>query len=421
MSGKRVLLMNTVAGKGSVGRIVTGLSTALENRGCDSLICLGRWESPAGHEVYRIGSERDVYIHGALSRLTDRHGLYSVSATKKLIEKIREYDPDIIHIHNVHGYYVNYKELFSFLKNEYALKEGHRIIWTLHDCWAFTGHCVHFEYAGCIRWKEGCHDCPEKKQYPASLLLDNSKENYRLKKRAFTGIKNLTLVTPSVWLKDRVEESFLKEYPVHTVPTGIDLSVFKEQKSTLRERYGIGEKTLLLGAANPWRERKGFDDFLKLADAAGEDTVIVMVGLNKAQVSRASAHRNIIPVMKTDSIKEMAEWYSAADIYVNLTYEDTFPTTNLEAMACGTPVITYRAGGSPEALTGESGIVTAVGDIGKVLRAVKELKERDSRETALSCIEQASRYSLDKMFSRYLDDVYGLRTDNQSEGYMHSV
>lgn len=412
MSGDRVLFLNTVAGKGSVGRIVTGLSTALKERGSESLICLGRWDSPAGHEVYRIGNERDVYIHGVLSRLTDRHGLYSSDATKKLIEKIREYDPDIIHIHNVHGYYVNYQLLFSFLKNEYAMKEGHRIIWTLHDCWTFTGHCVHFEYAGCMRWKEGCHDCPEKKQYPASLLLDNSKDNYRLKKEAFNGIRNLTIVTPSEWLKDRVKESFLKEYPVITVPTGIDLNVFKEQKTGIRERYGIGEKTLLLGVANPWRERKGFDDFLKLADAAGDNTVIAMVGLNKSQVSRASAHRNIITVMKTDSIREMAEWYSAADIYVNLTYEDTFPTTNLEAMACGTPVITYRAGGSPEALTEESGIVTEVGDIEGVLKAVRELKERDSKETAKSCVEQASRYSLDQMFRRYLVDVYGLRTDN---------
>ncbi len=412
MSGDRVLFLNTVAGKGSVGRIVTGLSTALKERGSESLICLGRWDSPAGHEVYRIGSERDVYIHGALSRLTDRHGLYSSDATKKLTEKIREYDPDIIHIHNVHGYYVNYQLLFSFLKNEYAKKEGHRIIWTLHDCWTFTGHCVHFEYAGCERWKEGCHDCPEKKQYPASLFLDNSRDNYRLKKEAFTGIRNLTIVTPSEWLKDRVKESFLKEYPVYTVPTGIDLKVFKEQKTGIRERYGIGEKTMLLGVANPWRERKGFDDFLKLADAAGDNTVIAMVGLNKAQVAKTSDHRNIIAVMKTDSIREMAEWYSTADIYVNLTYEDTFPTTNLEAMACGTPVITYRAGGSPEALTEESGIVTEVGDIEGVLKAVRELKERDSKETAESCVEQASRYSLDQMFRRYLVDVYGLRTDN---------
>ena len=402
----KVAFLNTVAGKGSVGRIVTGLSSALSERGDDSLICLGRWESPEGHKVYRIGSELDVNIHGVLSRITDRHGLFSVSSTKKLIDAIREYDPDVIHIHNVHGYYVNYEILFSYLKNEYVKKEGHRVIWTLHDCWSFTGHCVHFEYVHCGRWRDKCHDCPEKKQYPASYLLDNSRDNYLRKKKAFTGIDNLLIVTPSEWLKDKVKESFLKEYPVYTVPTGIDLSVFKPQESDIRERYGIKDKPLLLGAAAPWRERKGFDDFLKLSDLIGDSAVIAMVGLKKSQADIAAKHKNIIPIMRTDSVREMAEWYSAADIYVNLTYEDTFPTTNLEAMSCGTPVITYRAGGSPEALTEETGIITEVGDLKGVLNAVNELMSRDRGKTAERCIERASLYSRDRMFDRYIEEVY---------------
>lgn len=402
---KKVMLVNTVAGKGSVGRIVNGLSSELKERGAKTLIAYGRGDRPEGHDSFRIGSNKDVYIHGALSRISDRHGLYSEKATRALIGKIEEFDPDIIHLHNVHGYYVNYRLLFSFLKNSFS-GEGKRIMWTLHDCWSFTGHCVHYEYACCTKWKSGCHDCPEKAQYPKSLLMDGSRENYRLKKEAFTGLKNLTLITPSKWLKEQLSESFLSGYPVFVIPTGIDLSAFRKRGSDIRERYGIGDKTLLLGAANPWRERKGFDDFLKLAGKTGDDTVIAMIGLNKKQLATVSGYKNIIGIMKTDSVEEMAEWYSAADIYVNLTYEDTFPTTNLEAMACGTPVITYRAGGSPESITPETGAVTEVGNITRVIESVDRLLSSDPVETEKHCISRASEYASDIRFRQYLDEVY---------------
>ncbi len=407
---ERVLLVNTVAGKGSVGRLVTGLSKALKERGAETLIAYGRWDPPGGEEAYRIGSDPSVLFHGVMSRITDRHGLYSTAATRAFIKRIEEYAPDIIHLHNVHGYYVNYRLLFSWLKNEYAGKKGHRIIWTLHDCWSFTGHCVHFEYTGCERWKDGCFHCPEKRQYPASFFLDNSRENFRLKKQCFTGIKDLTIVTPSEWLKGKVSESFLGEYPVKCVPTGIDLDCFKKRSSLIREKYGIGDKPLVLGVANPWRERKGFDDFLKLASAlekeAGSDFRIAMIGLNPSQVKVVSRYVNIIPVIKTDSIEEMAEWYSTSDFYVNLTYEDTFPTTNLEALACGTPVITYGAGGSPESLNPECGIVTEVGDIAGVIAAMREFLKRDREDLEKACTARAALYGKAERFGQYLDEVY---------------
>ncbi len=404
----KVLFINTVAGKGSVGRIVTGLSRALKKRDAETLIAYGRWAPPSGHDSYRIGGDVSVYLHGILNRITDRHGLYSAEATKALTGKIKEFDPDIIHLHNVHGYYVNYRLLFDFLKRDFSGRNNHRIIWTLHDCWSFTGHCVHFEYAGCMRWKEGCHDCPEKKQYPASLLLDASRENYRDKKNCFTGIDGLTLVTPSEWLKSVVRESFLKEYPVKCVPTGIDLNSFKIRPSEIRKRYGIGEKPLLLGVANPWRERKGFDDFLKLSESLGDEMKIAMIGLTKSQTEIASEYGNIIPIMKTDSVEEMAEWYSASDIYVNLTYEDTFPTTNLEAMACGTPVITYRAGGSPEALNYETGTVREIGDITGVIESAREILGRDKEKIRKACVERAALYGSELRFNQYLDEIYGI-------------
>ncbi|MCR4591344.1 MAG: glycosyltransferase [Lachnospiraceae bacterium] len=402
----RVLFINTVAGKGSVGRLVTGLSSCLKERGAETLIAYGRWDAPEGHDSYRIGSDLSVYLHGALSRITDRHGLYSAPATKALIRKTEEYDPDIIHLHNVHGYYVNYEILFDFLKNRYSGRKGRRIIWTLHDCWSFTGHCVHFEYAGCDRWKSDCHDCPEKGQYPKSVLFDASRENYRDKKKSFTGVRDLTLVTPSEWLKSKVRESYLKEYPVKCVPTGIDLSRFRKRPSSIREKYGVGDRPLLLGVANPWRERKGFDDFLKLSKTVGNEMRIAMIGLSPEQARTASSYVNIIPIIKTDSIEEMAEWYSESDIYVNLTYEDTFPTTNLEALSCGTPVITYRAGGSPESLTSSTGIIKEIGDITGVMDSVRKILQWDRSETEKACFDQAAKYGAELRFNQYINDVY---------------
>ncbi len=402
---KKVLFLNTVVGKGSVGRLIIGLSSALKEVGHEPYIAFGRWDAPLGFASYRINNKADIYFHGIMSRLTDRHGLYSSGATKKLIEVMRGAEPDIIHLHNIHGYYVNYEILFSFLKDEFAPRGG-RVVWTLHDCWSFTGHCVHFEHAGCDRWKEGCFDCPEKGQYPASILLDSSAENYVRKLEAFTEVPNLTLVTPSEWLRDRVQESFLKDYPVKVIPTGIDLSVFKPEPSDIRERYGIGAKTLILGVANPWRERKGFDDFLKLSRELKDGAAIAMIGLNKKQADKVQAYSNVIPIMKTDSVEEMAAWYTASDIYVNLTFEDTFPTTNIEAMACGTPVVTYRAGGSPESLTPETGRVVEKGDISGVLCAVKELMAADRSELEKKCIERAAEYAADVRFKQYIEEVY---------------
>ena len=403
----KILMLNTVAGKGSVGRLITGLSSALKEIGHEPYIAFGRWDAPIGFASYRIEKQADIICHGVMSRLTDRHGLYSSKATRKLIEIIRGAEPDIIHLHNIHGYYVNYEILFSFLKSEFTRKGG-RVVWTLHDCWSFTGHCVHFEYAGCDRWKTQCFRCPEKNQYPASLLLDSSRSNYERKRKAFTGVPGLTLVTPSEWLKDRVKESYLKDYPVEVVPTGIDTEQFKPLETHIRERYGIGDKTLLLGVASPWRERKGFYDFLKLSGEVHGNTVIALVGLNRKQMEEARPHGNIIPVMKTDSVKELAEWYSAADYYVNLTLEDTFPTTNIEAMACGTPVITYRSGGSGESLTENTGRIVDKGDTGAVLRAVSELSGIDREEIRRCCLERASEYAMEKRFSQYIEGVYGL-------------
>ncbi|HOO28310.1 MAG TPA: glycosyltransferase, partial [Lachnospiraceae bacterium] len=303
LENRRVLLINTIVGSGSVGRIVSGLYRTLNEHGYECLVAYGRGEAPDSIRSYRIGTDTGVYIHGGLSRITDRHGFFSSKATIELIAVIEEFNPDIVHLHNVHGYYLNVKLLFEYLK-----RSGRRVIWTLHDCWSFTGHCTHFEYIGCQKWQNGCFQCEQLQEYPKSLMVDNSKKNYQQKKELFTGFSNMTIVTPSEWLEARVKQSYLQKYHTVVIPTGIDLEQFApvEEERTddnlvfqLRTRLGIKNKHVLLGVANPWRERKGLSQFESLAKAISDKFVIILIGLNDDQLS--SLPHSIIGFSKTES------------------------------------------------------------------------------------------------------------------------
>lgn len=355
----KVLMINSVCGIRSTGRICADIAETLEAQGHTCKIAYGRESVPQKYEKYavRIGIDTGVKIHGALSRVFDTSGFHSRRATKKFIKWVKQYDPDVIHLHNIHGYYLHIGELFKYLKTC-----GKKILWTLHDCWAFTGHCSYFDFARCEKWKTGCYKCSQKKRYPASLLRDRSKKNYSLKKKWFTGIDNLTLITPSQWLADIVKQSFLGEYTVEVVRNGIDLNVFKPTESDFRVRYGLEDKKILLGVASVWEERKGLADFLKLAEMVDENYAIVLVGLSEKQMQ--DLPKNVIGITRTNSTKELAQIYTTADVFLNLTYEDNYPTVNLEAQACGTPVITYRTGGSVESVPPENivnkGDITAV-------------------------------------------------------------
>lgn len=409
LSGRKVLLMNTVCGTGSVGRLTAGLYHALEDYGYECIVAYGRGSAPEDIRGYRIGSDMDMYIHGAMSRLNDRHGFYSVGATQDLISMVKEYDPDIIHLHNVHGYYLNLPVLFSYLK-----KCGKKIIWTLHDCWSFTGHCSHFEYIGCNKWMTGCFKCEQLKEYPKSFGVDNSVRNFEDKKRLFTGIDNLTIVTPSEWLKDKVQQSFLKEYPVTVIPTGIDLMQFYPRQEVMSEdnliyriknHLSLRNKTILLGVANPWRDRKGLKQFEMLARTLGERYAIILIGLNERQIKELP--ENIIGLSRTDSTDELAALYSMADIYVNLTLEDTFPTTNIEALACGTPVITYKAGGSPESIDETCGEAVDRNSIQGVVAAIDKIQSlKGECYTMQMCLRRAQLYSKEYRFLEYIQNVY---------------
>ena len=346
----RVLLINEVCGHGSTGKICTDLAEVCESEGFDVKIAYGRDAYvPERFKKYavRIGSNFDVVLHALQTRIFDNTGFCSKAATEKFIEWVKVYNPDIIHLHNLHGYYINIKVLFDYLA-----ETNKPVVWTLHDCWAFTGHCAHYILAKCDKWKTGCYKCPRKKGYPSSLIFDASEKNWEKKKALFTSVKNMTLVTPSQWLANEVKQSFLNKYPVKVIPNGIDLDVFKPTPSDFREKNGLVGKKIILGVATAWGPGKGLNDFISLSKIIGNDCKIVLVGLSEKQ--KMELPKSILGITRTHDAHELAAIYTTADVLFNLTYGDTYPTVNLEAQACGTPVVTYRTGGSVESVPEEN-------------------------------------------------------------------
>lgn len=395
----KVLQINSVCGIGSTGRIVTDIHNILIEQGHESYIAYGRDLPKNCDTPIKIGSKLDNYKHVALTRIFDKHGFGSKKATQKFIEKVKELDPDIIHLHNIHGYYINIEVLFDYLK-----KADKPVVWTLHDCWSFTGHCAYFDYVGCDKWKTGCYDCPEKNSYPASVIIDNSKDNYIKKKELFTGIKNLTIVTPSKWLAGLVKQSYLREYPVEVINNGIDLDVFKPTQSDFRERFNLEDKFIILGVASTWDRRKGFKYFIELSKKIKNDEAIVLVGLSEKQ--RKYLPKNIIGITRTSNVKELAEIYTAADVFLNPTLEDNFPTTNLEALACGTPIITFNTGGSPESIEDITTNIVDKGNVDGLLKSIQKAKDNKIYFQE-KLIERAKlKYDKEKNFLKYINLYY---------------
>lgn len=393
----KVLQINSVCGYGSTGRIATDLYDTLKQEGHDCVIAYGRGTAPEGYQTIKIDSEWDVRMHGLKTRLTDREGFGSRKATERFIEKVKTYDPDVIHLHNLHGYFINIEVLFNYLK-----VANKKVIWTLHDCWAFTGHCTHFDYVGCTKWKTGCKKCPQTREYPKSLLLDHSRLNYQTKKELFTNVKNMTIVTPSHWLAGLVKESLLGEYPVEVIHNGIDLEVFKPTPSNFRERYHCEDKIMVLGVTNVWSHRKGLDTFVQFSKELPDKFQIVLVGLSQKQVKQLSD--NIIKIERTNSTRELAEIYTAADVFVNPTLEDNFPTTNLEALACGTPVITYDTGGSPECLSDKNDFIVKKNNVNQLKNTIVRLNAKKRN------VKLTFGHDKNVSFERYVKIYHSLTT-----------
>lgn len=394
----KILQINSVCGVGSTGRIATDLYKVLEEQGHECKIAYGRGTSPEGIDSIKIGSKIDNYMHVFKTRVFDKHGFGSVNATKKLIEEVKKYDPDIIHLHNIHGYYINIEILFNYLK-----QSNKPIIWTLHDCWAFTGHCAYFDFVKCDKWKYKCSECPQKLGYPASNLADNSKLNYEKKKEAFTSVKNMTIVTPSRWLANLVRESFLGKYEIEVINNGIDLNTFKPTDSNFRNKYNIKERFLVLGVASNWDDRKGLKYLVDLETKLNDEYKIVVVGVTEKQ--QRQLPNRITAITRTNDVKELVDIYSAADVFINPTLEDNFPTTNLESIACGTPVITFDTGGSPECIDDTCGLVVKKEDTESLYNTMLKICE-DNIFNIENCLKRSMLFDSKNKYIKYID-IYG--------------
>lgn len=386
----KILQINTVVNSGSTGRIAEEIGLEITKQGYKSYIAYGRRERPSKSQLIKIGNKKDVYFHGFRTLLTDQHGLGSYNATKSLINVAQDIKPNIIHLHNIHGYYINFQLLFQYIKTENI-----PVIWTFHDCWPFTGHCVHFEQVGCTKWKSHCEMCPLSNKYPRSIV-DRSFKNFEDKKDAFLNVENLTIVTPSFWLENLVKQSFLKNYTVKTIHNGVNLKTFCTPKVKMNEK-------IILGVASTWSSAKGLQDFFDLRELLGNDIKIVLIGLSQTQINNLP--KNIIGVSRTENVEELAKWYQRATVFVNPTYLDNFPTTNLEALACGTPVVTYDTGGSPESINSEIGEVVEKGNIELLKKAIERfLYEEDLQDLMKACRDHAVKFfDKEKRYKEYLN------------------
>ena len=394
----RLYQINSVLNYGSTGRIVEQIGLTVQVAGWQCRVGHGsKFPRPSELSHFVAGGQGDVLRHEAQSLLLDRMGLASRHATRRLVADIEAFRPDIVHLHNLHNYYLNYPLLTSYLAST-----GIPIVWTLHDCWPFTGHCCYFDATGCTRWQTGCGDCPcPHGDYPRLLLPAHSRRNYRLKRAAFEPLAGrMTLVPVSDWLASYLKNSFLKEASVRVIHNGVDLQTFSPRDpAALRTRLGLDGKKVALGVALPWIPRKGLRDMMELAASLPADEWrVILVGLSQKQL--AALPSGILGVERTSDVDELARYYSLADVYVTTSYEDNFPTTNLEALACGTPVVTYATGGCPEAIDAATGMVVPQGDIAALAAAVRSV---DKAAMTAACRERAVRhFDRDQCFGAYL-------------------
>ena len=386
---KTLLQINVSANWGSTGKIAESIGLASIRHGWESYIAYGRYCNPSQSHLIKIGTKSDPYLHYVHQRIFDDEGLCSKNATRQLIKTIKDLGPDIVQLHNIHDHYLNYRLLFEYLN-----RTDIKVVWTFHDCWAFTGHCFHFVTKKCKRWKTQCYGCPLQHEYPKTLL-DNSDENFSLKKNLFTKNKNLTIVACSEWMAQFVRESFLQDKPLYVIHNGVDLDIFKAKPNEKVQKI-----FKVLAVSNVWNKDKGIDDVLTLRNLLPEDYTMTIVGLNEKQLKKLSF--GIKGIQRTQNVQELVKLYSEAAVLINPTYADTFPTVNLEALACGTPVITYRTGGSPEVIDKKTGVVVEQGDVNGLVEAIYRMKENplssaDCRKRAKECFDK------DKCFEKYIE------------------
>ena len=381
----KLLQLNVTANWGSTGRIAEQIGIKAIEQGWDSYIIYGRHMNPSKNKIIKIGNLLTVSEHYLENKLFDNEGLASRFTTLQIINEIKKINPNVIHLHNIHDHWLNYSLLFNYLNTTDI-----RIIWTFHDCWAFTGHCYHFVQSNCKKWQTECKDCPQRSKY-----IDASNRNFLLKKRLFTANKNLTIVPVSDWMSNLVKASFLKNKRIEVIKNGVDLNVFQpiENQKNKTSLFKI------LAVSNVWLSYKGLDDILKLRELLSDEYELTIVGLSLKQIQ--SLPRGICGIKRTQNIQELVKLYNESDVFINVTYADTFPTVNLEALACGTPVITYHTGGSPEAVDHKTGIVIPQGDVNALAESIRKLKLRPLN--SYDCRNRAiHNFDKDQSFAKYI-------------------
>lgn len=387
----RIVQINATCGVGSTGKICVSISEFLNHQCIENYVLFssGESENPCG---IKYASQFEIKLNALKSRMLGNYGFNSMKMTKRLINELEKVSPDVIHLHNLHAHNCDLTSLFNYLKEKKI-----KTIWTFHDCWAFTGYCPHFTLCNCDKWKYGCENCVQSRKF--SWFRDRSLWLYEKKKSLFKGL-DLTIVTPSQWLADLVKESFLKDYPVKVIHNGIDLSVFKPTESDFRAKHHCEDKFILLGVAFGWGVHKGLDVFMELSKRLDDHFQIVLVGTDVNVDKKLPA--NIISIHRTQNQIELAEIYSAADLFVNPTREDNYPTVNMEALACGTPVVTFKTGGSPEILDETCGSVVDCDDIEALQKEIERIYvERPySKEV---CLKKVTKFDTAKCFVRYID------------------
>lgn len=392
----KIVQINSTCGRGSTGKICVAISELLTQKGVENYILYSRWSSDY---PLSIKYENDFYAkwQGLREKVFGSFGFEAKKSTKVLIQHLEEIKPDIVHLHVLHSHDCHLTMLFNYLKENHI-----KVFWTFHDCWALTGYCYHFDMIGCDKWKTKCNVCPEKKHY--SWFVDRSAEMHHRKKKMVEGL-DLTIITPSQWLAGVVGESFMKQYPVEVINNGIDLDVFKpfEKASEINDvklKYGLQSEKVLLGVADFWSVRKGIHDFIRLREKLDDSYLIVLVGVTES--IQKILPKGIVGIKRTLNQQELAKIYMAADCFVNPTYEDSYPTTNLEAMACGTPVITYNTGGSPESLTSETGWIVEKGNVEELANVLTSIDFGNKKRRQI-CHERALKhFSKDKCFDSYV-------------------
>lgn len=393
---QKLIQINTVC-NGSTGTIMGHIQQKAVDEGYDTLSLYGRRKGFVDLPCAKYGSGVSFWLHVALTTAFDVQGRGSYFYTRKIVDRIRKEQPNIVHLHNLHGYYLHLPTLFKFLKTEFVGK----VVWTFHDCWPFTGHCPYFTIAGCDRWKTECHDCPNQRKYPISLLLDGSRRNYRWKKELFTRLDNLTITCPSEWMKEKVEKSFLKDIKCIVVPNGIDLSVFYPHTSdNVIGKYGIPtDKKIILGVASIWEERKGLNDFVELAGILPQEYVIVLVGVTDKQMKIIAAS-NIIGIRRTENQNELAQIYSLATVFMNPSKEESFSLVTIEAMACGTPVIALDYSAPKELVNENNGILLSENTAEEYYKAIMYLERKGPEKSVI--VESVRGYSVENMTSKMM-------------------